>query len=186
MEEFLTLISGNATISIWISGVARSTSTRWNMIHYLTFCILATTASTRVLTFVSNTRFVWRTIRVKNAFGTTSFVRISIVFRQTLASSYTILLSAICIRTARIWNTWCGLFIDRRLLNCALSKRITHISRQANAIRCMTNHTTLGILSTRVRAWILALVVNASKIASTFGIRNTFRTTVRCRTNKTW
>lgn len=184
MEEFLTLIFGNATISVWISSVTLSTCTRRKMIHYLTFSILTTTASARILTFVSNTCFVRRTIRVKNTFWATSFVWITKVLGQTLTRSYTILLSAICVRAAWIWYARCGLFIDRRLLNGALSKWISHISGQTNAHGSVTNDATLGILCTWIRTWILAFIVNASKITSAFCVRNTFGTTVRCRANE--
>lgn len=58
MEETLTFVFGNATKSVWISRIAKSTCTRWQMIHYLTLGILAATTTARILTFVSNTGLV--------------------------------------------------------------------------------------------------------------------------------
>jgi len=168
MEEILTLIFRNATESIWITGVAHSTCARWKMIHYLTFSILATTSATRILAFVSNTRFVRWTVRVQNAFRATSFVRITVVLRQTLARTDTILLSAIGIRTTRIGSTRCRLLIYWCLLDRAQCERISNISSQADAHRSVTNNATLGILCTRIWTRILAFVVYASEVASAF------------------
>lgn len=159
------------------------------MIHYLTFGILATTSAARILAFVSNTRFVRRTVRVKNAFWATSFVRITVVLRQTLTRTGTILLSAIGIWAAGIGNTRCGLLVYGLSLDCAQSERIANISGQTDTHRSVTNNATLGILCTWIWTWILAFIVDASKVASAFGIRNAFGSTVWCRANKarqTW
>lgn len=185
MEEFLTLIFGNATISIRISSVTLSTCTRRKMIHYLTFGILATTTTARILAFVSYTGFVRRTIRVNDAFWSTSFVWITKVLRQTLARSYTILLSAISVWTAGIRNARCGLFIDWWLLNGTLSEWISNVSGQANTHGSVANNATLGILCTRVRTRILAFIVDASKVTSALSIRDTFGTTIWCSSNIT-
>lgn len=185
MEEVLT-VSLNVTVSIWVTGIAHYTCTRWNMIHYLTFGILATASTTRILAFVSSTSFVRWTVRVKNTFRATSLVRITVVLRQTFARADTILLSTISIRTARVRNTRCGLFIYRWSLHRAQSKWISNVSSQADTHRSMTNNTTLGILGARIRTWIFAFIVDASEVASAFGTRNAFGTTVWCRADIAW
>lgn len=103
-EEILTGISiRNSTISVWVTDVADYACTRWNMIHYMTFGILATTSAAWILAFVMDTGFVRWTVRVMNAFGATSVIRIAIILRQTLARADTILLPAI-----GIWAAWTG------------------------------------------------------------------------------
>lgn len=185
VAEILTFVFRYSTVSVWVSGIAHSTCAWGDVIHNLTFGILATTSTARILTFVTNTCFVRWTVRVQNAFRATSFIRIAVILGQTLARADAILLSAIGIRTARIRNTRCGLFIDRISLDCTQGEWIANISSRADAHRCVTNHATLGILCARIWTRIFAFIVYASKIAGAFRIWNAFGTTVWCRANKT-
>ncbi|PSN35764.1 hypothetical protein C0J52_14845 [Blattella germanica] len=78
-----------------ISSEARWTRTCWNVIYYITSCILTTSSRARILTFISNTCLSSLTFSIKNAFWSAGLIWISYIFWQTF--TYTSR-SVICIQ----------------------------------------------------------------------------------------
>jgi hypothetical protein len=176
---FLTVTWFNSAKSERISSVALIASTRWKMIHNLAVCILATCPWARILAFISYTGAIWRAIRIQNTFRSATFIRISNIVGRTGTCSCTILFSALCIWSTRVWIAWSRCFINWFFLhNWALSEWISTITCQTDAHWSMANHTTFCIGSTGSRTRISAFLVDACQIARTFCIIDTFRTTI--------
>ncbi len=65
-------------------------------------------------------------------------------------------------------------------------ERITRKANDANAIGCMTDDSTFGVLSASARARISTFLVNASKMIRTFAVTDTLRSTIGRGTYKFW
>lgn len=101
MRWDLTFILLESTLSEWISGVPRNTSTRRQVIDNLADGIEATSSGTGVFAFVVDASEVGRTIRVQNAFWSAAFVGVSDIVGLTSTSTSSVLFFADCIGATR-------------------------------------------------------------------------------------
>jgi hypothetical protein len=151
------------------------------VIDHLTVRVLTASSRTRVLTFVSEAGSVGGTIRVDDALGATSFVRVAEVFRQTRARSGATLLSAHRVRSAWRRGARSRTFFRYgiRLTRQALDERIANETDVTNAHWRVTDYAAFGVSTTRSRARISTLLADACEVAGAFGIADAFRSTVR-------
>lgn len=110
----LTLYGRYVAVSVRISSVTNTASTWRNVMYDLTLGILSTSTRTWILAFVSNAGTIRWTVWVHYTFGTTSFVWVSKVLRETLASANIVLFATNGIRSTRTRHTWCE-FLSRNV-----------------------------------------------------------------------
>lgn len=177
----------NITVRERISSIAWEASTSWQMINHLAYSVFSASAWTWISTFIPQTSFVWRTVRIKYAFWSASFIGISNKIRQTNTSSGGILFSALSVCPARRRNTRCGSFNNCHLLyNNALDKWVSFKSCQTYTVRSMTYYSTLGIDATWSWTRVFAFLVYTGQIIGTFAVTDTFWFTVWRRSYKFW
>ena len=151
------------------------------MVYNLTNSIQATCSRTRIFAFVVNASKAWRTIRVQNAFGSATFVRIANIVFYASASACAVLFSTESVWTTRTWWTrsWNFNRVDFLANQRALTKRITSIASQTIAHRCMTNNFALSIESASIWTRIFTFLVDASQVTRAFWVADTFRLAIR-------
>lgn len=164
--------------SIRISLVTDEAITRRQMIDYMTLSILATSTRTWILAFVLYASLIRRTISIQNAFRSASFVRISKVFRQTLARSCTVLFT-----TNSIWATWARvawvyILRFRVSLYWTITEWISGMTSCTNACRSVTYNVTFSVCATESRARIFTFLVNAGQVACTLWTGDALGSTV--------
>ena len=177
------------------------------MVNNLTFCILSTSARARVLTFISHTSSVGRTVSIDYTFRSAALIRIANILWKTRTWSSTILFSTNCICPTWRWLTRSRYFYNRVCCNivtkvqllftddahqrtlllknkltfnyCALNEWVSSITCSTETLWSVTNYSAFSICTTCVRTRICTLLVNTGKMTWAFSIANTFRSTVR-------
>lgn len=121
----LTCWWNDAAESERVSCITREARARRQVVHDLTFSILTASTGARVLALISDASSVGRTIRVENALGTTSLVRIPDVLRKARARTSTVLFPADSVGTARRRLARGRFFLNG--LGCKGDKRISDV-----------------------------------------------------------
>lgn len=147
-----------------------------NMVNHGAFGKLAAHSRTGVLAFASYTGLVGSAVRAKDAFRTTSFIRISLVIIDASACSGSVALLADGIGAAR---RRLARIRDLLLPKHALDERISRKSCRAGAADHVGIDPTLRVLPAASRTRVHAFVVYASLGAGTIRIDDTLRSAVR-------
>ena len=156
------------------------------MVNYLTIGVLSARSRARVLAFITQARSVRGAIGIQHAFGSTAFVGISKVFRQTGASAGAVLLSAHRVRSARRRRARRrSLFANgiRRTYE-TLHERIARVAYGAYAHRRVAHDAALGVRAARSRTRVFALLIYARQIAGALAVTDAFRPTIGRRADK--
>lgn len=90
------------TLNKCIATHAWRTRTHWDVIEYITNCVLTTRTRTWIDTFAIDARLVMGTIVVHYTLWSTNHIRITYMFLWTLANS----IQTFCIWTTGWWVTW--------------------------------------------------------------------------------
>lgn len=138
------------------------------MIKYPTVGIQTTDSRTRIAALELLTGLVRGAVAVGDALGSTRFVRIAMILRQTLAGAGIALLMAKCIRTT--WIRIAGLQVFLLLYGSlvTIAKRISIVARSAIAHGHVAKHVTNGIDSTSAWTRIHTLLLHAGLVEATF------------------
>lgn len=167
------------------------------MINDLATCIFATSAWTRILTFLIHTSLILCTFRWYNAFGPAVWCLTNIV-RQTRTDSMAVNFTTLTIRSTRwryarlnilFWTEKWIVYNDRRIRVIGYiltrwwrwfvtsTKWITGIAFQASTTWCMFDHMTESVLTAHSRTRIFTFIVQTSSVRWTIVICDTFWST---------
>lgn len=167
-----------------ISCKSSSTAAHRDMINHGTLCILPTCSRARIQTFISYTSFVSGAIITENTFGSTSRIRVTLIFWQASANSViTLSVWPTWWRVTRVWGNW---FWGWRRFWVAISKWITSIARWTSTYWSMVDNAALSTGTTRSWARIVTFLSHTSFISGTFWIYRTFRSTIWRTTHIVW
>lgn len=161
------------------------------MIQSPTLGIISTNTRTRILTFVSNTRSIWWTVRTNDTFWTASLVGVSEIIGQTLAGTGSILLSTNWICSTGTGHARSRLYWYRIAHNRARCESVSDIAGQTNTHWWVTDYSALGVGAALTWTRVLALLINTSEVVRTLSVGHTLWTTVWRRSNifaetRTW
>lgn len=131
------------------------------MTNYLTIGKLTTCTRAWIPTFIFNTCSICRTIGIYHTFRSTDIVRIANVVWKTATRTSIVSFFANSVHSTRRWIARIYRISNFRLyVRRALYEWITMISRDTNALWCMTHYLTFCIHSTRSYARIFTFIID--------------------------
>ena len=195
---------------VWVAGIQVHRSRRWRgnqgagrggvsfisrvagadgiVIANCTRSMDSTGAWAGIPTLLLNTGQVVGALSVDKTLWSAAHIGVTNVIRNTSTSPCSLPCSALSISTARCWVAWIN---DLRS-----GDDFRNEGTSGEGVSCVANWTvtdgivvdcsTSCIVTTSTNAWVTALVLDTSFVAWTFGIQDTFRSTVWWHTNVAW